>query len=320
MPAMKRRQPLAAHDVKSRRSRTADTFGALINTSPTYPDIVQEDISIKSYDGAEITVIRVRLQQGTVHPDHSASCPSPRTPAIIHAHGGGMIVGDAKVFVKALGTLVHRTGIQFFSVDYRVAPEHQHPTLVEDCWSAVKYVSDNAEALSVDPARIAVYGESAGGGIAAGVAIMARDRAADLRFPLAKQILIYPMLDDRNDQAVEHVEPLAIWKVDDNITGWTALLGENAGGSDHGGIPNLHYAVPARVPSVAGLPPTYIDVGELDIFKTEDMEYALRLSNAGVSTEFHLYPGVPHAFDVLAPNISVVQRAMENRIRAMTSF
>lgn len=292
-----------AHDIKTRRECVTAMFGPLRAYIETYPDIVVGKFSVKSNDGAKIEVVHLH-KQGV-----ETGLPSP---AILHAHGGGMISGTASDFSKLLEKYVHHTGIQIFSVDYRLAPEHQHPTLVEDCYAALKHISNNAQALNVDPARLAVLGESAGGGIAAGLALMARDRG--LAPPLVKQILIYPMLDDRNLEPIKDLESFAVWKSIDNLTGWTALLGKGNIGKS---CDVSAYAAPARVSSVLGLPPTYIDVGELDIFRDEDMEYALRLSKACVPTEFHLYPGVPHGFELLAPSISVVKRAMENRLKAI---
>lgn len=298
-------QVVAAHDIETRRASINDSMELLMAARETHADVVQSTISIKSYDGANIDVIHVRRQGAE---------SGPPTPAVIHAHGGGMIAGTASLYVKPIDNYAHHSGLQFFSVDYRLAPEHPHPTPVEDCYAALRYISDNAQIFNIDPARLAVLGESAGGGIAAGMALLARDRG--LTPPLAKQILIYPMLDDRNVEPIELLDPFAVWSSVDNLTGWTALLGRGKVGKDHYISP---YAAPARAPSVAGLPSTYIDVGELDIFRDEDMEYSMRLSKAGVSTEFHLYPGLPHGFDLMAPSISVVRRAIENRLKAMAS-
>ncbi|KAH7000803.1 arylesterase/monooxygenase [Ilyonectria destructans] len=292
-----------AHDIATRRVNVTAMFGPLRTSHETHADIAVSTFSVKSHDGADVEVLHLRKR---------GSETEPPTPAILHVHGGGMIAGTARDNLKPLEAYVHDIGIQIFSVEYRLAPEHQHPTLVEDCYAALRYISEEAQALNVDPARLAVLGESAGGGIAAALALMARDRGLTPR--LAKQILIYPMLDDRTLEPAEDLDPLAVWKSVDNVTGWTALLGQGNIGRDRQVSP---YAAPARVPSVAGLPPTYIDVGELDIFRDEDIEYALRLLKAGVSTEFHLYPGLPHGFDLLAPDISAVRRAAENRLKAI---
>lgn len=157
--------------------------------------------------------------------------------------------------------------------------------------------------------------ESAGGGLATGTALIARDR--NLQPPLAKQILIYPMLDDRNNVGNIAVAPFTTFTIADNITGWQAVLGARAGEPEAYISP---YEVPARSNDLAGLPSTYIDVGELDIFRDEDIAFATRLFSHNVPTELHVYPGLPHAFEAIAPQIPATQHAMSNRRRAMQSF
>ena len=144
---------------------------------------------------------------------------------------------------------------------------------------------------------------------------MARDQ--NLQPPLAKQILIFPMLDDRNMTEDEEMASFAFFKTQDNVTAWTAVLGPQAGKPDADISP---YVAPARVKVLAGLPPTYIDVGTLDIFRNEDMAVASRLLAENITTEFHLYPGLPHAFDLIAPNISLSKRAHQNRVAAILGF
>jgi hypothetical protein len=181
-----------------------------------------------------------------------------------------MIHSTVDLYAPVVGNYVSASGVPMLAVEYRRAPEHPHPTSVEDSYTGLQSLADHSAELGVDPARIAVMGDSAGGGIAAGVALLARDRGGPA---LARQILVYPMLDDRT--AVKAPDPsttpFLVWSNDDNITGWGALLGERVGGAD---VPV--YAAPARVADPAGLPPTYIEVGTLDLFRDEDIEYARR--------------------------------------------
>ena len=296
----------ALHDVNARRAGVTALFGGIMAALPDSPDVKWTRHTIKSYDGAEVPLIQFS-PKGTVEAEKPG-------PALIFVHGGGMIIGELDVFAKAIALLAGGTGIQIFAPDYRVAPEHPHPALVEDTYASLTWLHDHAKEFNVDPARIGIQGESAGGGIAAGVALMARDR--QLSPPLAKMILIYPMLDDRNLTPNEAIEPLAIWRTEDNITGWSALLGKDkAGGPD-----TDPYAAPARAKSVKGLPSAYIDVGELDIFRDEDIEFAARLAKEDISVELHVYPGVPHAFEALGPMTGVAQRAIANRRAAALSF
>lgn len=235
--------------------------------------------------------------------------------AVLYLHGGGMIFGLEHIGAMcnlAVRGYVAASGVPMLVVDYRIAPEHPHPTPVEDCYAALTWLAEQAPSLAVDPSRIAVMGESAGGGLAAGVALLARDRGGPA---LAQQLLIYPMLDDRPSTPDPALLPFLTWTYDDNLTGWGALLGRTAGGENVS-----PYAAPARADDLTGLPDTYIDVGDLDIFRDEDIAYARRLSNAGVPTEFHLHPGGPHTFDALACGADVAKRAVSDRMRRLRSL
>lgn len=308
LPLMAARPRVAVHDVETRRAATKEAIGAFVSLIPTSPDIQMTVHQVAAQDGYQITVHEYRMK--TV----SSSTP---TSAVVHAHGGGMIAGDVETFKNYVAWQVEKTGIPFFSVDYRLAPEVTGTSLVDDCFAVLVWLNQNAKAFNVDPARIAVTGESAGGGIAAGVALKARDEG--LSPPLAKQILIYPMLDDRNNKPIEALEALQpVWAVADNITGWAALLGKDKAGIPDADVPE--YAAPARAKSVNGLPPTYIDVGTLDIFRDEDLLYASRIAAENIEVELHLYPGVPHGFELLAFQSGIAQQALRNRVNAFISI
>lgn len=298
LPVLSSQPKLEVHDVEGRRELIKG-FVELANT-PTAPGITINTIKIKSYDGAEIDVLHIR-------PDDTPQ--ETQRPAYLYVHGGGMIAGSAALFANAVSYAVAATNIQFFSVDYRKAPEHKSPTQTEDVYAALLWLHQNVTQFNIDPARIGITGESSGGGIAAGVAIMARDRG--LSPPLAKQVLIYPMLDDRHLAPIDGMDQLAFWKAEDNLTGWTAYLGDAVGGNHVS-----PYAAPARIESANGLPALYMDVSELDIFKMECMDYAARLSRASISVEFHLYPGLPHGWEAIAPTIPTTLKALENRYNA----
>ena len=156
-------------------------------------------------------------------------------------------------------------------------------------------------------------GESAGGGIAAGLALYARDK--QLQPPIAKQILVYPMIDYTKTEPFPALSKYLVWTEESNLTGWTALLGDKIKSGDVS-----PYASPAHVKDVSGLPSTYIDCGTLDLFRDEDTEYARRLAAANVDVEYHLYPGVPHGFEAIAPNITASKQATANRMKALMSF
>ena len=213
--------------------------------------------------------------------------------AIVHIHGGGFITGDAKSAIRSLQETALALNCVIVTVDYRLAPETRFPGSLEDNYAALKWLYANASELGVDRNRIAVMGESAGGGHAAMLAIAARDRG---EVPLIYQALIYPMLDDRTG-STRKMPPymgMVIWSADDNRYGWTSLLGVPAGSRK---VP--YGSVPARVENLNGLPPAFIGVGSIDLFADEDVEYARRLLNAGISTELHVVPGAFHAFDIM---------------------
>lgn len=214
------------------------------------------------------------------------------TAALVWIHGGGYVVGTADSDDLLCRRIATETGAVIASVDYRLAPETTAPGPVEDCYAVLRWVHANADTLGIDAARVAVGGASAGGGLAACLAILARDRG---ELPVAYQLLIYPMLDDRTSSTRE-AHPYAgefLWTAAHNRFGWASLLGHEPGGE--GVSP---YAAAARVEDVAGLPPTFICVGALDLFLEEDVDYARRLLAAGVPTELHVYPGAYHGYDM----------------------
>jgi acetyl esterase/lipase len=208
---------------------------------------------------------------------------------------------------------VANTGIQVFAVDYPLAPELKAPAQAYDCYQALEWLSSHAREMHIDPARIILYGDSAGGGLAAGLALLARDKG--LHPPIAKQILVYPMLDDRTSYPADWpVSALLTWKAEDSVMAWDAYVGADKRGREDADV--SPYAAAARAESVEGLPSTYIDTGGLDLFRNECIQYAQRLAEANVEVEFHLYPGVPHGFESAA-GAWVVKKALENRVRAM---
>lgn len=289
----------------TRESRSA-AVRAFLDKLPESPDIEQTIYHVEAADGYQISVYGFTKKNASSEPG----------PAILYFHIGGMTMGSAQIFAKPTAKLVAETSIPIFSVNYRLAPETNGTIIVEDCYAALTWLHQNVQSHNVNPARIAVFGESAGGGLAAGVALMARDR--NLQPPLAKQILLFPMLDDRNMIADEVVEPLAFLKTENNTLDWIAILGEDKAGKPDADV--SPYIAPARARSLAGLPSTYIDVGQLDIYCNEDVAYATRLLAEHVTVEFHLYPGLPHGFEIIAPSITQSTRAYDNRLRAIVGL
>ncbi|TGD89853.1 alpha/beta hydrolase [Mycolicibacterium sp. CH28] len=211
------------------------------------------------------------------------------TPALLWIHGGGYVIGTAAQDDALCRRFVERLGITVASVDYRLAPEHPYPTPLEDCYTALAWLADLP---GVDGDRVAIGGASAGGGLAAALALLARDRAGV--HPVF-QLLVYPMLDDRSVGTHLDDPGHRLWNATSNRFGWTSYLG--------GADPNV--AVPARRTDLAGLPPAWLGVGTLDLFHDEDLDYAARLQAAGVPCEVHVVPGAFHGFDGLAPKADI---------------
>lgn len=230
-------------------------------------------------------------------------------PTIVHMHGGGYIMGDATMNYVDLQGICQALDCVAVSIDYRLAPETTYAGSVEDNYAALKWVHANAVELGVDPTRIAVMGESAGGGHAALLAIAARDRG---EVPVAFQCLIYPMLDDRTGstrQPAPHIGRL-LWTRERNAFGWRSLLGQEPGGRS---VPAR--GAPARTANLAGLPPAFIGVGSLDLFYDEDVDFAQRLNAAGVTAELLVVPGAFHGFDGTA--VPVAKRFAAAKLEAL---
>ncbi len=268
---------------------------------PEFPNVVVSERSIPGpQEAPEVRVL-------VYHPKNVSAA----VPALLWIHGGGYVIGNADQADLQLKSIVSTIGCAAVSVDYRLAPETPHPGPVEDCYAALKWLHTNASDLGVDAARIAIGGDSAGGGLTASLALLTRDRG---EVPLVLELLIYPMLDDRTVTSAEP-HPYTgeyIWTPDANRFGWTALLGQEPGG------PNVSpYAAAARAEKLEGLPPTYIGVGTLDLFLEEDMEYARRLIRAGVPTELHVYPGAFHGFPMVV-DAKVTQAHTRDYMNALT--
>lgn len=236
-----------------------------------------------------------------------------KLPAILHTHGGGYIVGSPEMNAISHRQLSRELGCVIVSVDYRLAPETCHPGPIEDCYAGLKWLWEHSEGLGVDRGRIGVMGESAGGGLAASLALLARDRG---EIPLAFQQLLFPMIDDRTcvDPDPHAFVGDYVWTRASNQFGWRALLGAEPGGADVS-----PYAAAARATDLKGLPPTYLSIGALDLFLEENLDYARRLTRAGVPVELRVYPGAFHGFGMV-PEARVSKQARRDTEQALARF
>lgn len=252
--------------------------------------VERRDVTIPGHEGDEIQVSVLRRKGST-----------GAGPGIYHTHGGGMIVGDRFTGLDLLLTWITEFDAVAVTVEYRLAPEFPDPYPVRDCYAGLVWTAEHAEELGIDPDRLIIAGGSAGGGLAAGVALIARDEGGPA---LAGQVLICPMLDDR-DQTVSsrQIDGVGVWDRGSNVTGWSALLGDRRGTDDVS-----IYAAPARATDLSGLPPAFIDCGSAEVFRDEDVAYATALWAAGVQAELHVWPGGFHGFDMMAPH-SVLAKA-----------
>jgi len=250
-------------------------------------------------------------------PEVGVICYRPKAtsgalPCILHIHGGGYVVGKVEGEAPVHKAMVLELDCVIVTVDYRLAPETPFPGPVEDCYAALAWLNANPGLPGVDLSCIGVMGESAGGGLSAALALLARDRG---EYRLGFQHLIYPMLDDRTSAgADDQLHPYAgefVWTHPSNRYGWTSLLGHELGRDSVS-----PYAAPARAEDLVGLPPTFISTGSLDLFLDEDLDYARRLLRAGVPTELHVYPGAFHAFDYF-PGADVSSRAVRDSRAAL---
>lgn len=266
-------------------------------------------------DQARVPRRELCLHRSGDRPDLKARLYRPAdldTPAsgILYLHGGGLVMGSVAADDGFAASLAEDVGCVVLSVDYGLAPENRGTGPVEDCYFALLWLAEHGEELGVDRERLALFGASAGGGLACGVALLVRDRGGPR---LAHQMLIYPMLDDRNTTPSSHaILDLGIWDRAANVEAWGLLLGDDVGAN---GV--SQYAAPGRADTVEGLPPSYLDVGDLDLFLDEDLRMARRLAESGVPVELHQYRGAYHGFDQLAPSSDAARAARRRRVRAL---
>jgi acetyl esterase/lipase len=268
--------PPARGDWKTQREQGNETMATIASMSPPLPSVSITELTIPVAEGVEVAARWYT---------RADSAPGS---AVVYAHGGGMICGFIAAYDGIVSSYVEASGVPFLSVEYRLAPEVHGTTLADDTYAALRWLQNNAEKYGVEPARVAVMGDSAGGGV---------------------------MLDDRNTEPDENMVPFANWTYDNNYTGWHALLGDDIGTDKVSPV-----AAPARLKDFTGMAPAFIDVGELDIFRDESILFARNLTLAGTSVELHVRSGAPHGFDLFTAGGNLGTRATADRVRILRTL
>jgi acetyl esterase/lipase len=285
------------------------------------PDV---NITIHHFQGSECE-LRVKIYE-------PKNRNAPTLPVVYWMHGGGYVLGSPDGDDGFCEYMVNEVHCVVVSIDYRLAPEHPYPAAIEDCYAGLKWTAEHADELQIDLARLAIAGASAGGGLTAALALMARDRGGP---QIAFQMPLYPMLDDRNEtqssyEINEENMPLA-WNRESNIIAWNMYLGTHGTSRFYDTCddqvaqdsPDVRlqevspYAAPSRATDLSKLPPAYTFIGQLDPFRDETIDYVARLAQAGVPVEFHLYPGCFHGFDAIFNDVEISKQARSECMNAL---
>jgi acetyl esterase/lipase len=279
-------------DIAAARTALHELF-ALSGPATSDPDVERSDLVAPGLSGNPDIAMRMHRPRGAVG----------SLPCLFWIQGGGYVLTSLDPDDRWCQSIARDLQCVVISVVWRRAPEHPFPACHEDCYGGLRWVVQNAKVLGVDPARVVVGGASSGGGAAAGVALRVRD---DGEFRIAHQLLIYPMLDDRNEtRSSKTVTDPELWNRQSNEIAWAAYLGGAASVS--------HFAAPARAVTLDGLAPATILTAELDLFVDENIIYAQRLMASGVPVELHVYPAVHHGFDIHNPAATISKRFFADR-------
>ena len=286
----------AIPDIVERRAVVSGLLAAMAAAQPPNPRVVTEDRTVPGPPGAPEVAVRI----------FRPASATGALPGVFYIHGGGMILGSIDADATRSELLCERLGAVIVSTGYRKAPEHPHPAQVDDCYAALLWTAASATELGINPDRLAIYGGSAGGNLAIATAMKVRDGGGpDLRLLMAP----YPMVDHTHSTpSSQRITDVGIWDRAGNIQAWNWFLA--------GQEPDA-YAAPLHAPDLSGLPPTFIDVGTVDLFLDEDIAIATRLLQSGVPTEFHIHPGAYHASEVFALDAELSQRIWDLRVAAL---
>jgi acetyl esterase/lipase len=285
-------------DIPGTRAMLEGMLEAMAAEAPPFPGVETENLTAET-DGI---AVGVRL--------YKPETISVDSPALLWMHPGGYVIGSIGLDDLLCRQMAKDVGCRIVSVEYRLAPENPYPAALDDCFAALQWTHNESGTLGIDPTRIAVGGSSAGGGLAAALALRARD-SGDVK--PCFQLLVYPSINDRNiEQVSANVPENLFWSRESTLIGWQSYLGNKQGSDD---VPA--FAAPIRAEDLSGLPPAHIAVGALDMFVPDCLEYAGRLNEAGVEVGLVVYPGAFHAFDAFAPEAQVSQKMVADRNAAL---
>lgn len=304
-----------ASDIRPELRKIMEGFPVVDLRNPEIP----EDFEIPHFEASPLVNTASRRIQGPatelkVKIYEAVERATSPLPALLWIHGGGYVLGDPDIDDGLCEQFVLNANCVVVSVDYRLAPQNPYPAALEDCYAALKWMVSQAEELKIDTARIAIAGASAGGGLTAALALLARDRGGP---KIAFQMPLYPMIDDRNitpsSYEINKENFPKLWNREQNRLAWSLYLGDTA--KDE--VPP--YAAPARARDLTGLPPAYTCIGVLDLFRDETIEYVNRLAQADVPVEFHLYPGCFHGFETIFNDTEISRQARNEYIHALAA-
>jgi acetyl esterase/lipase len=271
-------------------------ISAYLRQFPKSEEVTRVDDFVKSNHDGHLIPIRI------YRPINGVRCNG----IVYTIHGGGMVMGSIEDDDGNAARLATELGVTVIAVDYRLAPEHPFPLPVEDCYSVALWILEHDHELDIDLSHSIIYGGSAGGGLAIATSMALRDR---VNRNFSAVVAPYPMLDHRNLLPSTHrIIDLGAWDREANIESWAWYLG------DQSGLEEVHpYAAPLHAEDLSNLPEIFIDVGDMDLFVDEDFEMVMRLISAGVTVEFHCYPGAYHACELFAPEARLSQAIWRNR-------
>jgi hypothetical protein len=291
----------AIADIVERRAAIDSFYTAASNTESDEEGLSIQTSFVPSRDEGRSIEVRSYVPK--------SNTAKKTNPGLIFIHGGGMVMGNLDIGHENCKMFATRLGLSVFSINYRKAPESPYPAALEDCLDVTNWIKDNFQDLNTDLKNVGLYGGSAGGGLVLATALAARDAGTSY---FKYMMPIYPMIDDScSTQSAKEFTDIGIWDRRANIEAWDWYLGKQ--------VPDS-YAAPFRATDLRNLPSCYSDVGELDLFRDENIIFFQRLVQSGVATEFHMYPGAFHGSENIAPESSLSKKIWERRIEAISKL